>query len=49
MQSTYMIIFGVVRQSRESAPAPEFGAPGDDGGCGRLRYKQVGRVCVTHL
>lgn len=49
MQSTYMIFFGVVRQSRKSASASELGAPHYDWQCGGLRHKQVSGVCVTHL
>lgn len=49
MQSTYMIFFGIVGQSRKSASASELGAPHYDWQCGGLRHKQVSGVRVTHL
>lgn len=49
LPSTYMIVFGVVRQRRKSAPASEFGASHYDRWSGALWDKQVSRVSVTHL
>ena len=49
LMSTYMIFFGVVRQSGKSASASELGATHYDRRCGGLGYKQVSRVGVTHL
>lgn len=49
MQLTDLSFSAVVGQGWKSASAPEFGAANDDWRRGRLRYKQVSRVCVAHL